>query len=575
MTAKPSKSDIESALAGRTKSSVRRPRPAAHSTQENSGLGETSTNPRRQNVLGGDLAGISKRPPRNRSLTRLGEISYANWIAGVVVLLILAVFLWPETHNPTTREIARQAATVDSAPFYSESRVDEQVEPAGDQSFTRDNDINRATEFRANETLEKQIRSLLDQAEKQLAERHYSTPSNANATLTYRQILVLQPGNAKARQGLQSLLDRFSDRGHNALQSDDQAMATRSLATLRRINNKSSEYQELSVALATWKENKKIAGILASASKSLQNEQLILPARDNALFYYQQVLEIDPNSSAALEGINSIANIYTEKANDAILKGQYEAATGYLATVSVIDPKHSSIPIIEKLITTAEPLAAQRESIQAEPVSAKRPRSSRDRPPSKADSTPTSSTTNTTAVSANRTPSQEAREQEAFDQQYLQRGLEAYYQGDYDAAVALLKPLADKGVSRAQVRIGYMYYLEKGFTRDRTEADRIIRAALPAIQKFADEGRAWAQSDIGSLYEDGLVLPKDLGEAIYWYRSAAEQGYPGAQTNLGRMYAEGNGVTSSRRTAIEWFQRAAKQGDIAAKRNLEAMGIEP
>jgi len=78
---------------------------------------------------------------------------------------------------------------------------------------------------------------------------------------------------------------------------------------------------------------------------------------------------------------------------------------------------------------------------------------------------------------------------------------------------------------------------------------------------------------LGSLYEDGLVLPRDFGEAVYWYRSAAEQGYPGAQTNLGFMYARGLGVTASRRTAIQWFQRAAKQGDNVAIRNLEALGV--
>ena len=70
-----------------------------------------------------------------------------------------------------------------------------------------------------------------------------------------------------------------------------------------------------------------------------------------------------------------------------------------------------------------------------------------------------------------------------------------------------------------------------------------------------------------------MVLARDYGEAVYWYRTAAEQGYPGAQTNLGIMYARGRGVTTSRRTAIEWFQRAAKQGDLAAQRYLEALGV--
>ena len=115
---------------------------------------------------------------------------------------------------------------------------------------------------------------------------------------------------------------------------------------------------------------------------------------------------------------------------------------------------------------------------------------------------------------------------------------------DYASAAALLKPLADKGISRAQFRIAYMHFLGRGFPENRNEADRIIRAALPAIQAFAAEGRAWAQSDLGSLYEDGLVLPRDYKEAFFWYRASAEQGYAGAQTNLGILYARGLGVSS-------------------------------
>jgi TPR repeat protein len=247
----------------------------------------------------------------------------------------------------------------------------------------------------------------------------------------------------------------------------------------------------------------------------------------------------------------------------------------------VIDSEHPSIPLVESMIANAQPAAG---TVKTAPVA--KDTTPAETPPAKDESDLSQSTTSPqpvatslpkkpSQVSSNRTPSSVAREREQFDRRYLQRGLDAYYRGDYDEAAALLQPLADKGVSRAQFRIGYMYYLGRGFERDRAKADQIIRAALPAVQKFADEGRGWAQSDIGSLYEDGLVLPRDYGEAIYWYRSAAEQGYPGAQTNLGVMYARGLGVSASRKTAVEWFQRAAKQGDIAAIRNLEAMGISP
>ena len=241
--------------------------------------------------------------------------------------------------------------------------------------------------------------------------------------------------------------------------------------------------------------------------------------------------------------------------------------------MSVIDPKNPSIKLIRDSITNAKPIAESRTQPQSwQTASNSQPEADSNSPTLNQNET-TSERIDPKLISDVKTPRQQASEQEAIDIQYLNRGLEAYYKGDYDTAIRLLQPLADKGISRAQFRIAYMHYLGRGFRRDRKEADRIIRAALPAIQKFANDGRSWAQSDLGSLYEDGLVLPRDFSDAVFWYRNAAEKGYPGAQTNLGIMYARGRGVTQSRKTAIEWFQRAAKQGDIAAIRNLQSMGV--
>jgi len=118
-----------------------------------------------------------------------------------------------------------------------------------------------------------------------------------------------------------------------------------------------------------------------------------------------------------------------------------------------------------------------------------------------------------------------------------------------------------------------MAFYGRGTTRNRSEGINIIRNALPAITKFADEGRSWAQVNLGSLYESGIALPRDLKEAVFWFRSAAEQGFPEAQYNLGDAYRRGRGVTINRRSAIEWFQRAAKQGNKDAVQSLRQMGI--
>jgi TPR repeat protein len=64
------------------------------------------------------------------------------------------------------------------------------------------------------------------------------------------------------------------------------------------------------------------------------------------------------------------------------------------------------------------------------------------------------------------------------------------------------------------------------------------------------------------MYQNELGVPKDLGQAVAWYRKAAEQGLAAAQTNLGVMYQDGWGaragsclVPESRPTGIRSSRR--------------------
>jgi TPR repeat protein len=66
--------------------------------------------------------------------------------------------------------------------------------------------------------------------------------------------------------------------------------------------------------------------------------------------------------------------------------------------------------------------------------------------------------------------------------------------------------------------------------------------ALKLWQPLAAQGNAFAQSNLGFMYDSGQGVKRDLGEAAKWYRLAAEQGNPRAQSNLGSMYAAGEGV---------------------------------
>ena len=61
-------------------------------------------------------------------------------------------------------------------------------------------------------------------------------------------------------------------------------------------------------------------------------------------------------------------------------------------------------------------------------------------------------------------------------------------------------------------------------------------------RKAAEQGDAFAQHNLGFMYENGRGVAQDYAEAMRWYRKAAGQGDADAQFNLGVMYQEGRGV---------------------------------
>jgi hypothetical protein len=65
---------------------------------------------------------------------------------------------------------------------------------------------------------------------------------------------------------------------------------------------------------------------------------------------------------------------------------------------------------------------------------------------------------------------------------------------------------------------------------------------VDSLRKKAEAGDAESQSSLGTFYQQGLGVKKDLVEAVKWYRKAADQNYADAQCNLGLAYQQGLGV---------------------------------
>ena len=94
-------------------------------------------------------------------------------------------------------------------------------------------------------------------------------------------------------------------------------------------------------------------------------------------------------------------------------------------------------------------------------------------------------------------------------------------------------------------------------------------AALAELRPLAEQGDATAQNSLGVMYDEGHGVPQDYAEAMTWYRKAAEQGYTSAQYNLGVMYSKGQGVPQDYATAHMWYDLAAAKGDDQATKSRD------
>ncbi len=139
----------------------------------------------------------------------------------------------------------------------------------------------------------------------------------------------------------------------------------------------------------------------------------------------------------------------------------------------------------------------------------------------------------------------------------LEDGVAAYRQGDFTAAMRLLRPLADAGDAKAEFHLGRMYALGQGVGQD-------PRQAVAWYRKAAERGDAEAEFVLGVMSLDRSGASQDAGQAVAWLRKAADKGVFNAQFRLGMMYAKGaSGLEPDPIAARMWLSLAAERAENA------------
>jgi localization factor PodJL len=140
------------------------------------------------------------------------------------------------------------------------------------------------------------------------------------------------------------------------------------------------------------------------------------------------------------------------------------------------------------------------------------------------------------------------------------RAMAAYRVADYDTALTEFRPLAEGGMAAAQFRLGTMYENGRGLPRD-----------LDAARDWYT--RAAAQGYSGALYSLGYVcyIEADGACAVEWWTRAAARASADAMFSLGVLYDEGTAMPRDPVQAHMWYDLAAAAGAAGAAEKRDAL----
>jgi cell division septation protein DedD len=144
--------------------------------------------------------------------------------------------------------------------------------------------------------------------------------------------------------------------------------------------------------------------------------------------------------------------------------------------------------------------------------------------------------------------------------QSVKSGIEAWQRSDYSGAVAIWRPLAEKGDADAEFNLGQAYRLGRGVPIN-------LAAAKTWFERAAGQGHIDAQTTLGLL----LFQSGDQPEALKWLKKAADQGEPRALLVYGTALVNGDSVTQDPVLGYAYVSRAAAQGLEPARETLKQL----
>jgi len=168
----------------------------------------------------------------------------------------------------------------------------------------------------------------------------------------------------------------------------------------------------------------------------------------------------------------------------------------------------------------------------------------------------------------------------------------AFQRGQYVTAMNLAIPRANAGDAVAMVLLGELLSQGYGVRQDNVAAGKWFEAAgakgnsdalftLAAIKmatksiqqkdeavalfkQSAEMGNSAAAYNLGLIYLQGQVAPKEPSIAADWFKRAADKDQPDALYALATLYRDGNGVPKNQNEMVRLLEQADSVGNVVA-----------
>ena len=138
-----------------------------------------------------------------------------------------------------------------------------------------------------------------------------------------------------------------------------------------------SEPKELYQAPAT--ESEEIYQLLLAASEAVKKDFLVTPRDKSAVYFYKQVLEIDPGNAMVEQGLEQVADRYAELTSLVMGRQEYDTAALYIKRgLSVVSGDARLLELRGELQAAREQLAALQERGRVQEVPVETSRDSKD-----------------------------------------------------------------------------------------------------------------------------------------------------------------------------------------------------